>query len=85
MRVVYSEAVPNLPVNGSDDGCAHVHAGDEAVVEVAVQDEGLQHRCEEHEEGQRVAPPVGGALLFSEGYQHSGREIKTGGGKKRLG
>lgn len=66
----------DLPINGSNDGCAHVHAGDEAVVEVAVQDEGLQDCCKEHEEGQRVAPPVGGALLFSERYQHSERARK---------
>lgn len=63
----------DLPVDGSYDGCAHVHASDETVVEVAVEDEGLQDRREKHEEGQRVAPPVRGALLFGERYQHSER------------
>lgn len=71
----------DLPVNGSYDGRAHVHAGDKAVVEVSVQDEGLQHRREEHEEGQWVAPPVGGAVLFGKRNQHSGRAISRERGK----
>lgn len=80
MALVHTYGVPavrkfetcraDLPVDGSYDRCAHIHAGDEAVVEVAVEDESLQDGREEHEEGQRVAPPVRGALLFREGYQH---------------
>lgn len=60
----------DLPVDGSYDSCSHIHAGDETVMEVAVEDESLQDGYEEHEEGQRVAPPVRGALLFRERYQH---------------
>jgi len=59
-----------LPVDSSDDGRAYIHAGDETVLELTVQDEGLQDGREEHEEGQRVTPPIGSALLLCERDQH---------------
>lgn len=62
-----------LPVDGSYDGCAYIHASDETVLKVTVEDERLQEGREEHEEGQRVTPPIRSTLLFGERDQHSER------------
>lgn len=62
-----------LPVDGADDSCAYVHAGDKTVLEVMVKNESLQESCEEHEERQRVAPPIWNACLFGERNQHPGK------------
>lgn len=59
-----------LPVDGSDDRRAYIHTGDEAVLKLAVEDESLQDGREEHEEGQRVAPPIGSFFLLCERDQH---------------
>lgn len=64
------EFCADLPVDGSYDSRAYIHAGDETVLKVTVEDESLQEGCEEHEKGQRVTPPVRSTLLFSEGDQH---------------
>lgn len=66
-----------LPVDGADDGGAHVHAGDEAVLKVMMEDEGLQQGREEHEAGQRVPPPVRNTFGFNERDQHP-VEVKEG-------
>lgn len=55
-----------LPVDSSYDSCAYIHAGDKTVLKVMVEDESLQEGCEEHEEGQRVTPPIRNTLLFCE-------------------
>lgn len=59
-----------LPVDSSYDSCAYIHAGDKTVLKVLVKDESLQEGCEEHEEGQRVTPPIRSTLLFCEQDQH---------------
>lgn len=46
-----------LSVDGSDDGGPEPHPGNEGVLEVLVQDDGLQDGAAEHEKGQGEAPP----------------------------
>lgn len=53
-----------LPVDGSYNRRAYIHASDKTVLKVLMEDERLQKGCEEHEEGQRVTPPIRNALLF---------------------
>lgn len=55
-----------LPIDSPYDSCAYIHAGDKTVLKVMVEDESLQEGCEEHEEGQRVTPPIRNTLLFCE-------------------
>lgn len=63
---ISAEFCAYLPVDSSYDSCAYIHAGDKTVLKMAVEDESLQDGCEEHEEGQRVTPPVRCILLFGE-------------------
>lgn len=69
-----------LPVDSSYESRAYIHAGDKAVLKVTVEDESLQEGCEEHEEGQRVAPPIRNSLLFCERDQHPMRVKKMNDG-----
>lgn len=66
-----------LPVDCTNDGCAYIHASDEAVLKVPMQDERLQDGYKKHEESQRVAPPVRITFAFSEGDQHPAEQKQT--------
>lgn len=61
-----AEFCADLPVDGAYDSRAYIHASNEAVLKVTVEDESLQQGGEEHQEGQRVTPPVRSTLLFCE-------------------
>lgn len=63
---VHASACVYLPVDSSYDGGAEPHPGNKAVLEVLVQDEGLEEGCEEHEECQGITPPGGSFLLLCE-------------------
>ena len=61
-----SNLLPHLGVDGSNDGCAQVHAHGEATHKVLVQEERLQHCSHEHEHSIEVAMPVWLGLVLGE-------------------
>lgn len=62
----------NLLVDGIDETGTHIYAKEEAQVEVLLQAEGLDQRCQEEQNGVHIALPGKGVLIRHKGDQQPG-------------